>query len=112
MRDVALLIGELTIPSGNTNSNVIDFRKLPLSGITIFAPAELTGTVKIYVSPSIDSYGTSYWNLLQSGGSDIEIGAGDAVPLDYVGWHHLKLVSGSNEAAARKFILLGVEDIT
>ena len=107
--------GTLTIPvSGIADvSNHIDMRKMPLRGITIFGPDTLTGTVSLEVSPNLDAELPSVvrWNNLQSGGSDIVIGADEAVPLDFICWQGLRLSSGSAEGADRVFKILGVEEI-
>ena len=105
--------GILTIPQDATESNHIDMRRMPLRGITIFGPDSLTGTVSIEVSGNLDAELPSVvrWNNLQSGGSNVVIGADEAVPIDFVGWHGLRLSSGSTETEDREFKIMGVEDI-
>ncbi len=105
--------GILTIKAGQTESNHIDMRQMPLRGISIFGPDALTGTVSIEVSGNLDAELPSVirWNNLQSGGSNVVIGADECVPLDFVGWHGLRLSSGTAETADRVFKIVGVEDI-
>ena len=105
--------GILTILEGQTESNFIDMRRMPLRGISIFGPDTLTGTVSIEVSGNLNAEFPSVvrWNNLQSGGANVVIGADECVPLDFVGWHGLRLSSGSTETADREFKILGVEDI-
>ncbi len=106
--------GILTIESGQANSNHIDMRGMPLRGITIFGPDSLTGTVSIEVSGNLDAENPSdvRWNNLQSGGSNVVIGADEAVPLDFICWAGLRLSSSGAEGADRVFRIMGVEDIT
>ena len=105
--------GILTILEGQTESNHIDMRRMPLRGITIFSPDDLTGTVSIEVTASLNAELPSVitWQNLQSGGANVVVGADEAVPLDYIGWHGLRMKSGSIEAEDRVFKIVGVEDI-
>ncbi len=109
--------GILTIPvtgaAATSFSNFIDMRRMPLRGITIFSPDTLTGTVSIEVSGNLDAENPSdvRWNNLQSGGANVVIGADEAVPLDFVCWHGLRVSSGSAETDPRVFKIMGVEDI-
>lgn len=84
-----------------------------MRGITIFSPDTLTGTVSIEVSGNLNAELPSVvrWNNLQSGGSNVVIGADEAVPLDFLCWHGLRLASGSVETGDREFKIMGVEDI-
>jgi hypothetical protein len=104
--------GTITIPvTGSAgSSNHIDMRRMPLRGITIFGPAVLTGTVTVEVSADLDA-ATPTWQKLQSGGANIAVGAAEAVSIDYVAWHGLRVASASAEASPRVFKILGVEDL-
>lgn len=67
--------------------------------VMIFAPSALTGTVTVQVS----SDGGSTYVDLGSGGSDVTIGAGNAVTISPVGFNALRVTSGSSETAERTF---------
>jgi hypothetical protein len=69
---------------------------------TIIAPATLTANCKIEVSADGATYGT-----LQSGGSDIEIAAGKAIPLTEISARHLRIRATGTEGSARTFHLIG-----
>ena len=105
--------GILTIKEGQTESNHIDMRRMPLRGITIFLSGTPTGTISIEVTANLDAElpSVTTWHNLQSGGSNVVVGANEAVPLDFVGWHGLRLVSGSTEDEDRIFKIVGVEDM-
>lgn len=70
--------------------------------VTIVAPSALTGTVTI--KGSVDG-GTTYVDV-GSGGTDVTIGAGNAVTLSPFTFNALKVTSGSAEAAERTFTVL------
>ena len=108
--------GVMTIPILASPDNVtpyIDLRRRALRGITIFAPASLTGTITVEVTGNLDAELSSSvrWATLQSGGADIEVGASEAVPVDFVGYHAVRLASDSTEGSPREFIVSGVEEI-
>jgi hypothetical protein len=105
--------GILTIESGQEKSKHIDMRRMPLRGITIFFSGTPTGTISIEVTASLDAEFPSVttWHNLQSGGADVVVGADEAVPIDFVGWHGLRFSSSSSEGADRIFKIVGVEDI-
>jgi hypothetical protein len=106
--------GTLTIAQGATATEWLDMRGMPLSGISIFGPAALTGTISIEVTSNLNAENPSDIVAvnLQSGGADIVIGVSECVPLDFICWHGLRLSSGSAEAEARVFKIMGVEDLT
>ena len=68
--------------------------------ITIYAPAALTGTVTIQIEPT--AAGTD-WIDLTSGGSDVTIGAGNAVVVGDISFRQIRLSSGAAEGAERTF---------
>ncbi len=107
--------GFMTIPDLPSPDNVtphIDLRRKGLRGLTIFSPATLTGTITVEVTGNLDAELPNLveWVALQSGGSDITVGAAEAVPIDYVGYHGIRLQSGSTEASPRVFRVSGVEE--
>lgn len=108
MRNQPIGLGTLTVASGQTDSAALEFRKKPLRGITVFAPAALTGTVNIQVSGDAGST----WNDLYSGGIVVEVPAGSAVAVDFVGWDQLRIHSDASEGADRAFVIKGIEDMT
>ena len=77
------------------------------TGLLIGSPTALTGTVKFQVS---HDGGSTYLDL-QSSGADVTIGAAESVQLTFQGWTHLRVVSGSAEAATRTFTVRAVEDV-
>lgn len=99
-------LGSCVIANGGTVSSAVDIQGKRLSGIIIYAPAALTGTCKLKVS---GDEGSTY-QFLQSGGSDIEVGAGDAVAVSFAAYHKLRIESGSAEAAERTFPVKGMFD--
>ncbi len=117
MRNSPIQIGFLKILEGQLNSDFLDFRKGGLGGlrgISIFGPDSLTGTVSLEVSGNLDAEFESLirWNNLQSGGSNVVIGADECVPLDFVCWHGFRLSSGTVETSDREFRIMGVEELT
>ena len=90
----------LVIASGATDTTTPITKYLEdANGVTITAPATLTGTVTI--KGSVDG-GTSYADV-GSGGSDVTIGAGNAVTITPFVFNALKVTSGSTEAGDRTF---------
>jgi len=96
----------LTIPNTGTESNILNL----LEGgarhrvtLLIIAPAALTGTITIEVAKTT----TGTFGTLQSGGTDVNLTAGDATVIDIMTVGALKIVSSSAEAAARAFEILG-----
>jgi hypothetical protein len=93
----------LTIDNGDTDSDTIGEAKLAtIAALGIFAPAALTGTVKVYVT---NDGGTS-WQKLKSGGADIEVAAGGCVIVHiapYFPIEQLRLTSSAAEGAERVF---------
>lgn len=69
------------------------------TSVTVQAPSSLTGTVTLKASTD---GGTTYSDL-GSGGSDVTIGAGNAVTITQVNFNALKVTSGSAEAGTRTF---------
>ena len=116
MRMPPVVVGRLVMKQAKTESSVLNCSRLFGSGLTVFAPDEdADGTVSIYVTSREDAadLGTTGagWRKLQSGGSDVVVGTGDAVPLDFLGWAKMKLISTSAQAAEREFVVMSSEEI-
>jgi len=117
MRMPPVVVGRLVIKQAKTESSVLDCSGLFSSGLAIYAPdQDADGTVNIYVTsrkdaPDLGTTGAG-WRKLQSGGADISIGAGDAVPLDFLGWAKLKVITTSAQAAEREFVVMSSEEIS
>ncbi len=103
----AIDLGTLTIGSGQTESDVMDFTKWrgAVHGIAIAPPGTLTGDVKVQVSED-----NSTWLDKQSGGADITVPADGHVSVRVMDFKYLRLVSSSAEGADREFIIKGVEE--
>jgi len=99
-------LGDITILSGQTISDTMDFRKWrsAASAVTIYGPAALTGAVNVQVSQD-----GSVWVDLQEAGADITIAASEAENIITVGWKYLRLLSTLAEAANRVFHVIGEE---
>lgn len=95
----------LTIPSGATESDVLDMRvgKAAALDVLLVAPVALTGTVSVHVAVTP----TRTFRALQSGGIDVTLTANKATQLDPLSAGALKLVSSSAELADRLFELKG-----
>ena len=102
--------GTIAITSGQTDSTAVAANPhyQNATGLVIGAPSALTGTITIQIS--LD--GGSTYLALQSNGSDVTIGASDAVSITFQGWTHLRVVSGSAEGATRTFTVRAVEDVS
>jgi len=101
-------IGTLRISNGGTNSPALTslgaVGRVGLgaaTGLTIYAPATLTGTVTIEVLP----YGDATWRTLQSGGADVTIAATKAVVISPPAFADLRLHSSGAEGADRDFFV-------
>ncbi len=103
----------LTIKKDQQSSGFVDLRRKGLRGLSVFSGTTLTGTVRMQTTANLDAENPSEvtWQDLQSGGANVTIGQSEAVPLDFVGWHGLRLFSDTAEGDDRVFKLLGVEDI-
>lgn len=93
-------LGTLTIPSGTTPSDSLDFRgwRSAAAYLTIFGPDTLPEVVKVQVS--IDG---STWTDLQSSGADITVPAASSVVIKSMGYQYLRLASTTNVGADRTF---------
>ena len=92
----------LTIPNGQTTSNVLTKRNLQQArSLVIGAPATLPETVSIEVA-FVDGTPAN-WQQLQSNAADIIIAADKAVVLTHVPFVQLRLVAGGAVAADRIF---------
>lgn len=104
MASVCEIVGTLTISNGTAQSAWLA-SKLGFGaqiGLVIYAPATLTGTVNVLVSP--DEAG-SVNGKLDVQGTIVVVGAGRAVAIIQTGWKSISLISSSNEAADRVFII-------
>jgi hypothetical protein len=99
-------LGSCVIQNGGTTSSEVNVEGKRLSGIIIYAPAALTDTCHVKVS---GDHGATY-QFLQSGGSNIEVGAGDAVAISFCAFHRIIILSGGAEGAERTFVVKGVLD--
>lgn len=96
----------LTIPNGQTDSNVLDLTKSWVKHILFLGPAALDGTVTVCVC---DAVGGTYV-ALQSGGADVTLPADKGTVIDTIACKFLMLKSGASETAERVFRLMGRED--
>lgn len=101
----------LTIPSGSTTSNSVDF--LGGSMVGLIMPAAFTGTALNFQMSDSD---TTYYTLYNKDGTILQctVAANRAIfftPGDFVGARWMKLVSNATEASARtiKLILRNLE---
>ena len=92
-------LGNMTITSGQTASNAVTSCD-DADTIVVYAPAALTGTVTIQIEPTLT--GTSFVDL-QSGGTDVTIGAGNSTSITSVGFRQLRGSSNAAEGADRVF---------
>lgn len=95
----------LTIPTGATESDILDMRngKGAAFDVLLVAPAALTGTVNVHVAVTP----TRTFRALQSGNIDVTLTANKATQLDPLSAGALKLVSSSAEGADRVFEIKG-----
>jgi hypothetical protein len=96
--------GTFVIANGGTTSNEISLRYIKSLGIV--APATLPETVTVQVKPHNDAN----FRALSSGGSDVTVGAGKAIALEFLPFEKIRLVSGVNAAAERTFQVSAIED--
>lgn len=93
----------LTIDSGFASSSVLTGFE-DASALIIMAPGTLSGTITIRVATESDGVTASAtWADYQSGGSDVTLGAGNAVQFTPPVAGSLILVSSTNEAGRRYF---------
>lgn len=94
----------LTIPNGETESNIVPARLGLGSGsdMTVETPATLTGTVTLYGSWK-DSAVSADMKPIYISGSDVTLAAGKIIPIPSTAWAALQVRSGSAEGAARVF---------
>lgn len=89
-------LADIVIPNGGTESNALDVGSV--NSLAIFAPAALTGTVTLQISPDGEN-----WYNAKSGGDNIAVAVDAGVVITNGGYKYLRLISGSTEAAARTF---------
>ncbi len=93
----------LFISSGLASSSILTGFE-DASALIIMAPTTLTGTITIRVATESDGVtATAAWSDYQSGGSDVTIGAGNAVQFTPPLAGQLILVSSGPEAGQRAF---------
>ena len=93
----------MVIDSGFASSSVLTGFE-DAASISIMAPASLTGTITVRIATESSGVtASSTWADLQSGGSDVTIGAGNSVTITPPTAHSLILVSGTTETARRYF---------
>lgn len=103
MKTVSSIEGPV-IPNGQTESSSVDISFC--ESFTLYAPAQLTGTINIQSSPN-----NVNWYNLQDGGADINIGVDDAVTVTKNSVKYIRLKSTLAEAAEREFKLTYLEDL-
>ena len=86
----------IVIPSAGTDSPGVDVAYA--DSFTIYAPAALTGTISIQVSPNNED-----WFNLQDAGVDINIGVNEAITVTVSSVLFVRLHSSMTEAADRSF---------
>ena len=92
---------ELTIASGASESDALEFNDLRHAReIVFYPPSSLSGTVTVEVTDK-RSPSASDWNTLQSGGSDVTLTADKATVVTETGFLGLRLATtvapGSDE---------------
>lgn len=108
-------LGTLTITSGATESTALSTltnMKVAVGSavdLIIYAPAVLTGTVTVEISP-VESPSSGDWVSLSLSGSAVTIAAGVGELIPAVAYYDLRLSSGSAEGADRDFIIVAQYD--
>jgi hypothetical protein len=96
-------MSNLVIANGQTDTTTPITKYLgDAHSLTITGPSALTGTVTVKISTD----GGSNYVDAGSAGSDITIGAGNAVTISPVTFNAVKVTSGSAEGAERTFTVL------
>lgn len=108
MSSHVIVVQDLVIPNGATDSNILyaqpDYRDG--DGITIFAPGVLPETVILYASPvgSPDAPpSASDFCAVQRNGVDFTVPQGKAETLDMLPYKAIKLVANGAVAGTRTF---------
>ena len=96
----------LTIPNGGRDSNEIDIPPHIVAAKIACQESTITGTLVVQTS---DDGGTS-WQTLQSGGSDVTIGADQAVIIAPLIGEVLRIQSDLDEGADRDFQVYWVDE--
>lgn len=109
MSNHVVQLADVTISSGQTASSAVaagtGYKRAKY--LVIGAPATLPEVITVTIS--LDD-GVTY-HTLQSGGSDIVIGAGKAVVILAQGWTHMKINAGGAVGGDRTFKVNAVESI-
>lgn len=101
-------LANCVITSGQTNGSAVEGFE-DAEAVSIWAPASLTGTITIQVSPDRPpdvggvAAASKTWATLQSGGSDVTLGASKMLTLTDITFRALRMVSGSAEGGDRTF---------
>lgn len=99
MRGPSAVIEPLTIPDGATLSNVVDVRWV--KALTLYAPAALTGTITVQISPDGETFFTAK-NPYQTAAADaIELDAGEVTIVPSLQARYIRLSSSVSEGAER-----------
>lgn len=110
-----LQLPDLVIANGQTTSDVISGDLLAdFSSVLIAAPSTLPETVGVSVADRDPDDGAVAYRTLQSGGSDVTVGAGKAVIIGVDGRlpvMGLRLTAGGAVAAARTFKVVGARRV-
>lgn len=98
------VLGTMTIPSGQTVSNILagNLGMGFASDMSIETPAALTGTVVLQASLKSGA-GSSDMKNVNLGGSDLTLAANKVVPVPPTAFKAIRVLSGSSEAADRVF---------
>lgn len=108
-------LGTLTIASGGTASTALStLANLKVAigfsvDLIIYAPAALTGTATVQVSP-VESPSAGDWKNLSAGATVITIAAGSAEIVPAAAYFDLQILSSSAEGADRDFIVVAQVD--
>ena len=98
---------DLVVPINEDESNVIDKSRFRYADGFLLGVPDVSFTGEPFLYVSLDG-GVTY-EVLSSNGTPVTLTPGQAIPLTFQAWTHMKIVSSSNEAAARTFQLRAYE---
>lgn len=111
MARVAILLGTLTIPNNQQESNIIQGDALKnLVGLVFYNPAAFTGTVAVEVAWPKDALAAAH-GALSNNGTAIELTAAIVERFDVSGFASIMLDADTNQGAERVVQLVGIVDI-